>query len=84
MGAQDKDEKTPAGSVGNPTNTEGRERLLELADEEGIPGRNGMNRAELSEELTDAMTPENLSKGLSDTRTPEELVEAVRTDGPQR
>jgi hypothetical protein len=83
MEPQNAEEKIPAGSVGNPTNTEGRERLLELADEEGLPGRDGMNRAELSEELTETMTPENLSKGLSDTRTPEELVEAVRTEGTQ-
>lgn len=84
MGTQDENPKAEAGEVGNPTNTEGRERLLELADEEGLPGRDGMNRAELADELTDAMSPENLAKGLSDTRTPDELVEAVRTEGPQR
>ena len=69
-----------ADSVGDPTATKGRDRLLALARERNIAGSDTMTRAQLADVLNETMTTEELTDGLDDGMTPEELVESVATD----
>lgn len=83
MDGTDNAPPTEADAIGNPTANKGRERLLELAEEEGLRGRDGMTRAELAKKLNDTMTPEDLEEGLSDDMSPQELVASVKANGPK-
>ena len=70
-------------ATGNPTATKGFPRLHELAEEENIAGADTMTRAEVAQELTDALSPEELKEGLDDRMTPEELLASVKEKGPK-